>query len=205
MLQLSSKPKNNNNLIYTVSYIFAVVCLLGVLWILFKMYSTIRSDYCSGKNKVLLENLKIDNPYTKHYQTYQLIKKILFIFFLIFLQDEFFIQNILISYVTLINFVYLFLCWPFRSSTETLKLLIIEFSIIFNTIFITFRLIFFENSISSGWIMIVIYSFSLCATLLIDISIYVFKFYKYLAGKWIIIIIIIVIIMNPEKFQRKFR
>ncbi|CAD8089132.1 unnamed protein product [Paramecium sonneborni] len=173
-IQVWYYPKDNNNIYILINYYFSFILFLMNISTIFSKQTSLRNR---SKYQEIFEGINNSNKtWTIQYNSVQMIKKLIFISFIVFLQDNGLIQTLIISFFQSLFFIHIILNRPLNNYNEYVKIIFTESLIIFNLI--SFILYYYrieleltsENLINLGWLHIATFSLIFIATFLIDIT-----------------------------------
>ncbi|CAD8125726.1 unnamed protein product [Paramecium sonneborni] len=180
-IQLANYPTDDNPVLivnYYFSFLMYVGIILSILYLI--NISSVFSKNTSIKNKSQYEAVfdginKNQNIWTFQYNSIQMIKKLIFISLVVFLQENGYIQVIAISILQTIFLMHNILNKPLDNQNEYIKIVTTEIIIIFNVLSFLIYLYKIELEIDSesviilGWLHIFTFSSILAITFLLDI------------------------------------
>ncbi|CAD8087586.1 unnamed protein product [Paramecium primaurelia] len=189
-IQLAYYPKTSNTILiinYYLSFLVYVGVIVAIIYIInisstFSKQNTLRNR---SKYQAIFDGIKDNNKmWTFQYNSLLLIKKLIFISSIVFLQDNAYIQVIAISFLQSLFLIHFILNKPLDDRLEYFKTLITEVLIILNVI--SFLLYQYKNEIDLkpekvillGWMHIFSFSSILAVTFILDSSKQIKKLFK---------------------------
>ncbi|CAD8104073.1 unnamed protein product [Paramecium primaurelia] len=191
-IQMAYYPVEKNNILllnYYLSCLFYIGIIGAILFFInisssFSKQNSIRNR---SKYEAMFDGINDNyNIWTFQYNSIQLIKKLIFISCIVFLQDNGFIQAIGISFFQSLFLIHTLLNKPLSNQFEYMKILITESLIIFNSISFLFYLYQVELTLKSesiiniGWLHIFTFSLILAATFILDLIQQIRKLIKFI-------------------------
>ncbi|CAD8162332.1 unnamed protein product [Paramecium pentaurelia] len=180
-IQMAYYPVEKNNILL-INYYLSCLFYAGIIGsILFfinisNSFSKQNSFRNRSKYQAMFDGINENyNIWTFQYNSIQLIKKLIFISLIVFLQDNGLIQAIGISFFQSLFLIHTILNKPLSNQFEYIKIVITETLIIFNSISFLLYLYQIELTLKSesiiklGWLNIFTFSLILAATFILDL------------------------------------
>ncbi|CAD8190851.1 unnamed protein product [Paramecium octaurelia] len=180
-IQMAYQPLEKNNVLmlnYYLSYLFYIGIHGTIIYFINISSSFSKQNSIRNKQKyqAMFDGINESyNIWTFQYNSIQLIKKLIFISLIVFLQENGFIQAIGISFIQTLFLIHTILNKPLSNQFEYFKILITEALIILNSISFLFYLyqvelgLKSESIINIGWFHIFTFSLILAATFILDL------------------------------------
>ncbi|CAD8125624.1 unnamed protein product [Paramecium sonneborni] len=180
-IQLANYPTEDNPVLifnYYLSFLMYFGIIVSILYLI--RISSVFSQNTSFKNKskykAVFDGINQNkNIWTFQYNSIQMIKKLIFISFVVFLQENGYIQVIAISILQTFFLMHTILNKPLDNINEYIKIVITETIIIFNVLsFLIYHYkieleLSSESVITLGWLHIITFSSILAITFILDI------------------------------------